>query len=155
MAKHDDKADDAKAAAEKEPDPKAGESRAPYPPPTSDRAGERTSNVAPSKQLPAKPPAGEGVDEVTKLKAERDALAKMVRAVGLNPDAAVKAATEGMAEAGPADDTSKPAWDVTGHGEASPVRVHADDEAGAVEAFKARRGQWHLASPPTVAKAKK
>lgn len=127
-----------------------------YPPPASDRSGERTANVPPSKQLPTKAPGESGADELTRLKAERDALAGVVRNLGGNPDEVAKAATAKFGDAATdTPDTSKPKWLVTPVGETDPVEVHADDEASAVEAFKAKRGLWHLGAPPAVKKAGK
>ena len=126
-----------------------------YPPPASDRSGERTVNVPPGNQLPTKAPDESGADELTRLKAERDALAGVVRNLGGNPEEVAKTATKDLTPAAPGEDTSKPKWEVTPDGETTPTTVHADDETGAVEAFKAKRGIWHLAAQPAVRKAGK
>jgi len=150
------KASDAKPAGDKPASVEGGKASGTpvYPPPATDRSGERTTNVPPSKQLPTKAPEESGADELTRLKAERDALAGVVRNLGGNPDEVAKTAAAKFGDAtGSDEDTSKPKWHVTAAGENEPVEVHADDEAGAVAAFQAKRGIWHLGTPPTVQKA--
>jgi hypothetical protein len=125
-----------------------------YPPPASDLSGERTANLAPTKQLPPDAPGG-AADEAAQLRAERDALARVVRNLGGNPDEVCRTARgefavrTGTAES--AEDESKTRFRVHAVG-FGPSEHHADDEAAAVEAFKRRHGVWSLPDQPRVEK---
>lgn len=115
------------------------EGAAVYPPSPSDQAGERTSNVPPTKQLPPDPPPEEaGADETTRLRAERDALAAVCRNLGGNPDEVCRAATAGLAaearkKAGPVRSVVV-SYPGTAHAEPFEVEIPADTPEGGREA---------------------
>jgi hypothetical protein len=125
---------------------------APYPPGTSDSAGEKTDNVPPARKLPPAAP-DEGADELTLARAERDALAKVVANLGGNPAEVCKQATAGMRPkakrfAGP---TKRATVRMGAHERAVEYPADAEDaDAAAVEAFKADAGLWALPEQPVV-----
>lgn len=125
----------------------------PYPPPTSDQAGERTANVPPAKKLPPDAPAG-NVDELTRYKAEHAALKSVVANLGGNPDEVCKAASAklGAPEGGDAPEAEGEDWRVTLAGHPTET-VKARDEAGARAAYCAKHGIWAPATAPTAVKA--
>jgi hypothetical protein len=125
---------------------------APYPPSTSDQAGEKTDNIPPAKKLPPVPP-DEGADELTLARAERDALAKVVANLGGNPAEVCRQATAGMKPkakraAGP---TKRATVRMGGHERAVEYPADAENpDAAAVDAFKADAGLWALPEQPVV-----
>jgi hypothetical protein len=130
--------------------PKTPEPVEVYPVPTSDSAGERTGNIAPSAQKPGVPPEEKKPTEKpvpTAGEAVANADAELVRL------RARVAELEGeKAKALPAGE-GKHEWTVGGPG--TPERVvKADDEAGAKRAYMTALGIWSLPGDVSVVKGK-
>lgn len=166
-AKDDDKPDDGhpsnttsggkRPKATDEPaDAKAGEGIAVYPPSPGDQAGEKTDNVPPAKKLPPDvPPEEQGADEATRLKAENDALRKVVAGLGLNPAKVAEQALADLPEAKGATKAgkTKTAFVTPAGGTEVEVEYPADaenPEQAAVEAWKRQAGIWSLPQQPGV-----
>jgi hypothetical protein len=176
--KHDDEADDAPTPASPDaatgsnttsggrtPEPAgddpatadggAARGTAVYPPSPGDQAGERTSNVAPSKQLPPDVPPGEsGADELATLRAQNAALAGVVRNLGGNPEAVAREAAAGLQQEAKAARGPVKKARVTMPGQEA-VEVEypaaaADPRAAARASFTADKGQWALPAEPHV-----
>ena len=127
-----------------------------YPPPASDRSGERTANVPPSKQLPTRAPGSESPDPTARLTAENAAFRTALSGVGLNPDKIAEDACRDLksAAAAPAGPTATAVVTAPGFGPTEveyPADTPADRrDAAAVEAFKRKHGVWSLGEQPTV-----
>jgi hypothetical protein len=125
---------------------------APYPPSPSDAAGEKTDNVPPAKRLP--PPApDEGVDELTLLRAQNAALARVVANLGGNPAEVAKQAAAGLEPA--AKKAAGPTKRATVRAGAHETEVEYPADAenpdqAAVDAYKEKHGLWHLPEQPSV-----
>lgn len=124
----------------------------PYPPPTTDQAGEKTGGPPPSKRLPADAPEDEGADELTQMKAAVAELSKVVNNLGGNAQEIVKGVVarlpaKKVAKAGPA----RKAVVTAPGGEEVEVEYQGEEsDAAALEAYKAKRGIWHLPEQPAV-----
>lgn len=118
-----------------------------YPAPTSDSAGERTGNVAPTSQKPIGPPpeenAAPAVPTVGESVAKADAELARLRV----ENAELKRSAE-SANPAPVGEGAK-AFRVGGPG-LMERSVKADDEAGAKRAYMAALGVWSLPHDPTV-----
>lgn len=126
-----------------------------YPPSPSDGAGEKTDNIAPSRELPPDPPGADGADPVKVLEAQLVAMATALRNLGIDP-APIR--EEAVARAGgekkPAGSKPVKRATVTPHAGA-PVVVEypadaKDPHAAAVAAYQERTGQWSLPQQPHV-----
>lgn len=126
-----------------------------YPPSPSDSAGEKTDNIAPSRELPPDPPGADGADPVKVLEAQLVAMATALRSLGIDPapicEGAVARAGGEKKLAG-----SKPIKraTVTPH-VGSPVVVEypadaKNPHAAAVVAYQEHTGQWSLPQQPHV-----
>jgi hypothetical protein len=135
-------------------DVKKGEGTAVYPPSPGDQAGEKTDNVAPTKKLPPDPPAGEGVDELTRLRAQFAAVSAALSNLGVNAAAVAAQAVKDMPEAQPAKrGPVKKAWVAGPDGVEVEVEYPADaqnPDTAAVDAYKEKAGLWSLPSQPAV-----
>lgn len=117
-----------------------------YPPPVSDRAGERTTaGVSPAAQKPGKAPEEKAEAPVISVaKAVNDADAELARLRARVAELeAEKAKAEPTGEGKKSFKISHP-----GHAE---LTVKADDEAGARKAYMAALGVWSLPGDVSLA----
>jgi hypothetical protein len=136
----------------------APEGIAVYPPPASDRSGERTGNVPPAKQLPPDAPATENPDVPPAAPTAGEAIAaadaEMARLRAENAELKNKYEPQAKRATGP---TARRRVAVPGR--EPEVVEYADPgpdgnhDAAAVAAYQQKHGLWALPTQPTVTAA--